>query len=130
MGRIQCGLSRRVNYSQATSVEQVRREKLLGQLDVGNNCSKEHRVSLIECLLSPNHIFALVDEELGETGLVKHMNDTRYAKPTRTTSRRLPYTLRTEFEDELRKLLQTKYIEPSNSPYASGLVPVRKKDGT
>ena len=58
------------------------------------------------------------------------MIDTGYAKPTRTTPRRLPYSLRTELEDELRKLLQTKCIEPSNSPYASGLVPVRKKDGS
>ena len=29
----------------------------------------------------------------------------------------------------MRKLLQTKCIEPSNSLYASGLVPVHKKDG-
>ena len=119
----------RVDSTQATSDGQVRREELQRQLYVGNNCAEEERMSLIECLLSLNHIFALTDEELGETGLVEHVIDTGQAKPTQTIPRRLLYSLRAELEEELRKLLQTKCIEPSNSPYVSGLVPVRKKDG-
>jgi len=75
------------------------------------------------------HIFALSEEELGATDLVEHVIDTGQAKPTRTTPRRLPYSVRAKLEDELRKLLQTKCIELSSSPYASGLVPVCKKDG-
>jgi len=78
------------------------------------------------CLLSLNHIFAITDEELGETNLVEHVIDKGQA---RTAPRRVPCSLRAELEDELRKLLQMKCIEPSNSPYASGLVPVLKKDG-
>jgi len=35
----------------------------------------------------------------------------------------LPYSPRAELAKELRKLLQIKCIEPSNSPYASDLVP-------
>ena len=35
-----------------------------------------------------NHIFALIDEELGETGLVKHVIDTE-KKATITSPRRL-----------------------------------------
>jgi len=69
-----------------------------------------------------------VDKELGDTSLVEHVIDTGQANPTGTTPRRLPYSQRAELE-ELRKLVQTKCIEQSNSPYASGLVPLCKKDG-
>ena len=62
--------------------------------------------------------------------MVEHCIDTGGAKPVRTSPRRFPYSLRSELEEELRKLLQIKCIEPANSPYASSLVPVRKKDGS
>ena len=44
--------------------------------------------------------------------------------------RRLPYALRQQLELELDKLLKIRYIEPTNSPYASPLVLVRKPDGS
>jgi len=49
---------------------------------VGSCCSEEERISLIECLLSLNHIFALSEEE---SDLVEHVIDTGQAKPTRNT---------------------------------------------
>ena len=66
----------RVDSTQTTSDGKVRREELQRQLDVGNNCAEEERMSLFECLLSLHHIFALTDEELGQTGLVEHVIDT------------------------------------------------------
>ena len=68
--------------------------------------------------------------ELGETDLVEHGIDTGKAKPVKTFPRWLPYALRKELEDELNKLLATGCIKQSTSPYASGLVLVRKKDGS
>ena len=47
----------------------------------------------------------------------------------RAPPRRLPYALRSELEAELIKLEATGCIKASTSPYASGLVLVRKKDG-
>jgi len=85
--KIHCGLTPvvhqgcvyRVDSTQATREGISRREKLQRQLVVGSNCSEEERLSLIDCLLSLNHIFALVDEELGETGVVTHEIDTGQA---------------------------------------------------
>ena len=88
------------------------------------------RQRVIDCLMSVEKVFALSDEELGETELVEHCIDTGGAKPVRTSPRRFPYSLRSELEEELRKLLRTKCIEPANRAYASLLVPVRKKDGS
>ena len=85
---------------------------------------------IIECLMSVEQVFALSNDELGETKLVEHCIETGGAKPFRTSPRRFPYSLRSELEEELRKLLQTKCIEPANSPYVLPLVPVRKKDSS
>ena len=74
-------------------------------------------------------MFALTDEELGETSLVTHHIDTGDAKPVRTLPRRLPYAVRRELEEELDKLMQIGCVEPSSSLYASPLVLVRKKEG-
>ena len=57
-----------MDSTQATRDGISRREELQRQLVVVNNCSEQERLSLIGCLLSLNHIFALVDEELGEMG--------------------------------------------------------------
>ena len=75
-------------------------------------------------------MFALSDEELGETNLVEHEIKLTDNTTIMTLPRRLPYALRTELEEELEGLLNTGCIEPSTSPYSSGLVLVRKKDGS
>ena len=76
-----------------------------------------------------NDVFALSDDELGETNVVTHAIDTRNAPPVKSTARRLPYSLRKELEEEMDNLLQSGCIEPSISPYSSPLVLVRKKNG-
>ena len=75
-----------------------------------------------------HQVFALTDKELGETDLVEHhiieMTD---HKPIKVFPRKLPYALCAELETELDQLLSIGCIEPSCSPYVSGLVLVRKK---
>ena len=90
----------------------------------------EEQSKFKELLLLKHDSFAVNDSELGETNLVEHDIDTGNAKPVRTFPRRLPYALRKELEEELDKLLAIGCIEQSTSPYASGLVLVRKKDGS
>ena len=80
-------------------------------------------------LITQTHVFALSDEELGETDLVSHSIDTGDATPVKTLPCRLPYTLRKELEEEMQKLMDIGCIEPSNSSYASPLVLVQKKKG-
>ena len=107
-----------------------RKAKLGSELVIGDACSEEECSKFKQLLLSKHASFALQDTELGETNLVEHAIDTGEAKPAKIPPRRLPYALRKELEEELIKLESTGCIEPSTSPYASGLVLVRKKDGT
>ena len=68
---------------------------------------------------------------MGETDVVEHTIDTSAARPVKEPPRRLPYALRKQLEEELDELLKINCIaiEPTNSPYASPIVLVRKPDG-
>ena len=112
------------------STANQRKVKLETQLVIGGACSEEQCGRFKQLLVSKHDVFALSDSELGETNLVEQVIDAGEAKPARTAPRHLPYAVRRELEDELIRLESTGCFEPSNSPYASGLVLVRKKDGT
>ena len=106
----------------------TRHKQLKEQLLIGES-TNEDKQALLQLLYSHHQVFALSDSELGETDLVEHNIETVDNQPVRVAPRRLPYALRTELEAELTKLMNTGCIEESSSPYASGLVLVRKKDG-
>ena len=71
-------------------------------------------------------MFTLSDEELGKTNLAEHEIKLTDNTTIMTLPRRLSYALSRVVE----RLLNTGCIESSTSPYPSGLVLVRKKDGS
>ena len=70
------------------------------------------------------------DGKLGRTNLVKHRIDTGDSPPIKQPFRRLPIAQREIVEKELEKMLENDVIEPSESPWSSPLVLVKKKDGS
>ena len=68
-----------------------RKEELRKRLQISGSCTEEDHMQLEELLLQHNGVFALDDQELGETDLVTHSIDTGNAKPMQTLPRRLPY---------------------------------------
>ena len=66
------------------------------QLRFGSDIVSQERDQMETMLLTQSDVFALTDEELGETDLVSHSIDTGDAKPVKTLPRRLPYALRKE----------------------------------
>jgi hypothetical protein len=57
---------------------------------------------------------------------VQHNIDTGPSKPHKEPPRRVPYHLQDEVNDTIDKLLQKGIIEPSSSPWAAGVVLVKK----
>ncbi|KAL5515979.1 hypothetical protein EMCRGX_G001235 [Ephydatia muelleri] len=55
--------------------------------------------------------------------------NTGQAEPKRTPLRRMPFAVREEVARQVKKLLDTRVITPSESPWSSPVVLVRKKDG-
>ena len=77
----------------------------------------------------PN-MFAQRNLDFGHTNIVQHNIDTGTSKPHKEPPRRVPYHLQDEVDDTIDKLRQRSIIEPSISPWAAGVVLVKKHDGS
>ena len=92
--------------------------------------SEEMQAGLKALLIKHAGLFAENDRDLGRTNLVAHDIDTGDAQPIRQPPRRAPIALQPELDKELDAMLEQGAIEPGQSPWASPVVLVRKKDGT
>ena len=87
-------------------------------------------MQLLTYLADHHHMFSLEEGERGETGLVQMEIDTGDARPKKQQVRRMPPAVRQEVTRQLEKMQREGVIEPSNSPWASPVVLVRKRDGS
>lgn len=76
------------------------------------------------------HLFAQNDTDVGRTHLIEHKIDTGDAKPISQPMYRVPFSQRQVITEHIDKMLANNIIRPSNSPWASPIVLVLKKDGT
>jgi len=70
------------------------------------------------------------DGKLGQTTVTKHEVDTGDHRPIKQPPRRTGFEQQRCVEQEVDKMLESGVISPSDSPWASPVVLVRKKDGT
>ena len=75
-------------------------------------------------------IFAISKEDLGRTAKVQHRINTGNSHPIRQPLRRIPPAKREEVRQLLKEMLDQDVIKPTNSPWASPVVIVKKKDGS
>ena len=75
-------------------------------------------------------IFSSGDGDCGRTTLVQHRIDTGSAKPIRQHPRSLPLAKAQESSSIIDEMHKNGVIEPSNSPWSSPVVLVKKKDAS
>ena len=102
--------------------------QMMNRIDI--NLSKEEFLKVKILLQKHRDVFACTGEELGRTKLTKHSIKTEVDHPIKQHVRRPPFHLRDEAEKEVKKMLDNDIIETSESPWASPVVLVRKKDGS
>ena len=123
---------RRVESGQHLSAERIqwRKEKLIETLKTKDTLQPDEKLKLTIMLQEHHQVFALEDGERGETDLIEFSIDTGDARPLRQPARRIPFAARQEVSKQLMSMLQTGVIQPSQSPWASPVVLVKKKDGS
>lgn len=97
-----------------------------------NSCQEldhKQQQKLKELLCNYANIFSKSPTDIGRTNLVKHKIETGNHKPVRQPPRRIPFSKRKEVQKEIDDMKSMGVIEPSESPWCSPIVLVRKKDG-
>ena len=74
-------------------------------------------------------VFSRGEDDLGNTPLLEHVIET-HGPPLRQPYRRQNPAVRREEMAQVQQMLSSNVIRPSNSPWASPVVMVRKKDGS
>ena len=92
--------------------------------------NEEEKGLFAELLVKYQNVFSRSSDDLGLTDRVCHKINTGSAPPIKQPPRRQPFGKRDVEKEEIQKMLDRGIIEPSNSPWASPIVLVSKKDGT
>ena len=90
----------------------------------------EDQTQVRELFNEYGQLFALDDLDLGHTSLVKHELKLNDYTPFKERYRRIPPHQYEEVKKHLKEMLENGAFRKSNSPWASPVVLVRKKDGS
>ena len=97
--------------------------------DTEQNLTTEQLCELKETLRKWESVFSKDDLDLGHTSAVKHKIVLTDEHPFKQHFRRIPPAMFKELQEHFRQMLDSGVIRESHSPWASNIVPVRKKDG-
>jgi hypothetical protein len=92
--------------------------------------SEEEKSTVYKMFSKWQHIFSKGPTDLGNTDLIEHEIHLSDEKPFKQPHRNIPPALLEEVREHLKEMIECGAIRPSNSPYSSNVVIVRKKDGT
>jgi hypothetical protein len=98
--------------------------------DKSSTLTASEKDKLAQLLLKYDTIISRGTTDLGMCTLLEHRIDTGDANPIRMAPRRIPYFQQEEVQKDLELKEAAGIVRKSNSPWASPIVVVRKKDGT
>lgn len=89
-----------------------------------------HPIHEIQSILTPFSTLFTVDPKLPPKHEVDHhINLLPNSSPINTRPYRYPYFQKTEIKHQIQTMLNSKFIQPSQSPFSSLVLLVKKKDG-
>ena len=97
---------------------------------VDDSVPEEEKSQLKAILHEFSDVFSRSEFDLGHTGLAKHSIDTGEARPIKQPLRRQPWAYTETIDKQVEDMLASGIIEPSQSPWVSNVVIVKKKDGS
>ena len=115
--------------SDEESTNDIDLEQLGVSIDT-NNLSPDQFQRVKQVLGSWSTIFSKGSTDLGKANIVKHGIKLSDNTPFKEPYRRIPPAMYEEVRQHLKEMLEADAIRPSESPYSSNVVLVRKKDGS
>ena len=97
---------------------------------VDDRLNQSEKEQLYALLLDYSDIFAQSSDDFGGTGRIQHRIDTGDSQPIRQQTLRMPTFRKDEARRLVKEMLDKDVIQPSESPWASPVVVVKKKDGS
>ena len=115
-----------------TPLPPEQQKKLNDKLDLTGieEWSQEDKKAVDELFREYGRLFALEKNDLGHTTKVKHKIRLNDYTPFKERYRRVPPHLYEEVQKHLKEMVEIGAIRKLNSPWASAVVLVRKKDGS
>ena len=92
--------------------------------------TKTQCTDVAKLLIKYSDTFSTSDYDLGRTGVIKYKIKTKGSQPIEQPLRRAPVHMNDKIDGYIDVMLQKDVIQPLSSPWASGIVMVRKKDGS
>ena len=116
---------------QPTSSEEDDGSWILKLIDLSGleKWSDEDKNAAIEMIKRNTNVFSKNDMDMGRANLVKHHIELTDPIPFKESYRRIPPQMYDEVKAHIQEMLDLGAIRHSNSPWASAIVLVRKKDG-
>ncbi|KAL3854643.1 hypothetical protein ACJMK2_013904 [Sinanodonta woodiana] len=99
----------------------------IDQINICPDLSESQRTQLMEVFSTYSDVFT---DRTGRTNLISHEIKLNTSEPIRIKGYGIPFNARETINVEVTKMLDQGVIEPSNSPYSSPVVLVKKKDGS
>ena len=107
-----------------------RAKKILEMIDMENIMVEgEKKEELLQLIREYQDVFSLGSDDLGRTNRITHIINTGDASPIRQSPRRIPMALKDEVKTHIDQMLKSGIIRESQSPWASPIVLVKKKNG-
>ena len=117
------------NESKSNTSSDISLEELGVSVDT-DNLSAEQLLKVRQVIGNWSHIFSKSPTDLGKADIVKHKIKLTDDTPFKEPYRRIPPGMFEEVRQHLNGMLESDAIRPSQSPFSSNVVLVRKKDGS
>ena len=99
-------------------------------VELGDHLSSSEKQRIGALLDSYPSVFSRSDDDVGRFDVTEHRIELYDYTPIYQKPRRFPEVVNQEIESQCRELELLDIIEPSQSPWSSPVVPIRKKDGS
>jgi len=94
---------------------------------IDESVTSEQADGLTSLLKKYSDVFSRNELDLGVMPLAKHRIYTGDTRPIRQTLRKQPFHLLKKIDEHVKEMIKAGVVEPSNSPWTSNLVVVKKK---